>query len=43
MADPVGDKVRANFCGYFEAGQPAAGATADAAAQRHAADDLFDL
>ena len=43
IAEPVKDKDRANFCGYFEASTPAdAGSAAtDADALRRAADDLF--
>lgn len=41
VADPVPDKTRANFCGYFEAReqQGASGASDDALHQ--AAEDLF--
>lgn len=42
VADPVTDKTRANFCGYFEARAQAPSAT-DEDALRQAADDLFDL
>jgi hypothetical protein len=43
VADPVTEKERANFCGYFEASFPAdAGSAApDADALRQAAEDLF--
>jgi hypothetical protein len=43
VADPVSDKTRANFCGYFEAAQPQAETSPDAADLRQAAEDLFDL
>lgn len=43
VADPVTDKTRANFCGYFEARHQAAAGRADDDALRQAADDLFDL
>jgi len=43
MADPVADKQRANFCGYFEAGSPQASGQTDTDALRKAAEDLFDL
>lgn len=43
VADPVGDKQRANFCGYFEAADRYEGGENDAQALRQAADDLFDL
>jgi predicted RNA-binding Zn-ribbon protein involved in translation (DUF1610 family) len=44
VADPVGEKTRANFCGYFEAReqQGAPGGASDEAL-RQAADDLFEL
>jgi hypothetical protein len=43
VADPVTEKERANFCGYFDASFPAeAGSAApDADALRQAAEDLF--
>jgi len=45
VAEPVSDKERANFCGYFEAVFPTgAGAAApNADALRDAAEDLFKL
>ena len=44
IADPVPDKMRANFCGYFEAReQAAASGHGPDDALRQAADDLFDL
>ena len=43
VADPVSDKTRANFCGYFEASSPARDGNGDAAVLRQAADDLFDI
>jgi predicted RNA-binding Zn-ribbon protein involved in translation (DUF1610 family) len=43
VADPVADKERANFCGYFEASLPkdAGSAAPDEDALRQAAEDLF--
>jgi len=43
VADPVSDKTRANFCGYFEATSPPRDANRDGEALRQAADDLFDI
>jgi len=43
VADPVSDKTRANFCGYFEPGESQANESTDEDALRRAADDLFDL
>lgn len=43
VADPVSDKQRANFCGYFEPSADAYRAAADPERLRAAADDLFDL
>lgn len=44
VADPVSDKTRANFCGYFEAVEQNAGpADSNADDLRQAAEDLFDL
>lgn len=41
MADPVSDKERANFCGYFEPLAQTADHPDDAEALRKAAEDLF--
>lgn len=43
VADPIADKTRANFCGYFEALAQTASGSGDDDALRQAADDLFDL
>lgn len=43
VADPVADKTRANFCGYFEADERRAASKSSDEALRQAADDLFDL
>lgn len=44
VAEPVSDKQRANFCGYFEpSGDAHSPDTADQAALRAAADDLFSI
>lgn len=43
VADPVSDKQRANFCGYFEAVQQSARQEDDQESLRQAADDLFDI
>jgi hypothetical protein len=43
VADPVADKTRANFCGYFEPTEHQATARSDAGDLRQAAEDLFDL
>jgi len=43
VADPVSDKTRANFCGYFEATSPSGDSTSDAEAARQAAEDLFKI
>lgn len=42
VADPVSDKARANFCGYFEA-RAQSGRGGDDQTLRQAAEDLFDL
>lgn len=42
-ADPVSDKERPNFCGYFDAANNHRSNTQDAAAIAQAAEDLFDL
>ena len=42
VADPVSDKSRANFCGYFEATAQTAGNASDSSESlRQAAEDLF--
>lgn len=43
MAERVVNKVRANFCGYFEAGKPAAAGSSATGTDdlRRAAEDLF--
>ena len=43
MADPVSDKNRPNFCGYFEAAAHNSVTATPDEALRQAADDLFDL
>lgn len=43
VADPVSDKARANFCGYFEARAQSGSGAGDDQALRQAADELFDL
>lgn len=41
VADPVQEKERPNFCGWFEAASPEREAADDAEALRKAAEDLF--
>ena len=43
VADPVSDKQRANFCGYFEPVEHKADSAADENDLRQAAEDLFNL
>jgi len=43
VADPVTDKHRANFCGYFEPIEQNATGESKEDTLRQAADDLFDL
>ncbi len=43
VADPVADKTRANFCGYFEGRCQDAAADGDDEALRQAAEELFKL
>ncbi len=43
VADPVADKQRANFCGYFEPVEQKADSNDGEDALRQAADDLFKL
>jgi len=43
VADPVNDKERPNFCGYFEPEEKNPDAGAADEALRQAADDLFDI
>lgn len=43
MADPVSDKSRSNFCGYFTAATRSKDEQTDAQTLRQTADDLFDL
>jgi hypothetical protein len=43
VADPVSDKQRANFCGYFEPIEQKADSAEDGSDLRQAAEDLFKL
>ena len=43
MAEVVNDKLRANFCDYFEPGADVHKTGPDPAALRAAADKLFDI
>lgn len=43
VADPVADKQRANFCGYFEPSATAFKEGADTEALKAAANRLFDI
>ncbi|MGV6825824.1 MAG: hypothetical protein ACWA5Q_02500 [bacterium] len=42
VADPVSDKTRANFCGYFEPGSISGSNTEDKEDLLKAAEDLFN-
>ena len=43
VAEPVQDKSRANFCGYFEPSSEAHSPATDADRLRAAAEDLFNI